>query len=282
MLARGHVLGGAAFWLAGSAVADHYWHYHQSPAAIAVGTAMCAGGALLPDLDLSGKVTSNEGGATVARAFGVPGLFVAECCEKASLAVRNTVRMKKDGQLHNGHRSFLHTLPAAALASWGATELCTHQGRWGSVGLLFVCFGLAFRGLFPDEAKRLGWLLASVLSGLAALGAYHVLPTGRGFPLLGAAVGAGWVAHLLCDLVTSHGLPLAWPIPLWGRMWRNLRIPLISCDAGSRWERWAWSPAFTLVAAASVVLLAHPAFWPTTTHPTPAPAVAHHQEGKPR
>lgn len=259
MLSRGHVLGGMALYLVGSAVTDHRWHYHQSHPQLIVGTVVAGGAALLADLDLSGKVTSNEGGATVARAFGVPGLFVAECCEKASLAVRNTLRLRKDGTLHNGHRSFLHTLPAAGLASWGATELCAHQGRWGSVALLFVCFGLAFRGLFPKDAKKLGWLLATGLSAVAALGAYAVLPTGRGYPLIGAAVGVGWLAHLACDFLTTHGLPLAWPIPLGGRMWRNLRIPLLSCDAGSWWERWVWSPAFVLIGAASTVALLFPA-----------------------
>src|SRR3954470_4865744 len=85
MMGPSHALSGAAAWLAGSWALDHFAGYGQSPLAIAVGTAVCAGGALLPDLDLSGKVTRNQGGATVARTFGVFSLFVAEVIEKISL-----------------------------------------------------------------------------------------------------------------------------------------------------------------------------------------------------
>ena len=77
-----HALSGAAAWLAGSLAVQHFAHFHQTPVQLAVGTAMCAGGALLPDLDLSGRVTTDEGGATVAHTFGVLSLFVAECVEK--------------------------------------------------------------------------------------------------------------------------------------------------------------------------------------------------------
>ena len=40
---------------------------NQTPLALAVGTAVCAGGALFPDLDLSGKVTRNQGGASLQK-----------------------------------------------------------------------------------------------------------------------------------------------------------------------------------------------------------------------
>ena len=52
MMGPSHALSGAAVWLAGSWALETYADYYQSPLAIAVGTAVCAGGALLPDLDL--------------------------------------------------------------------------------------------------------------------------------------------------------------------------------------------------------------------------------------
>jgi hypothetical protein len=85
MMGPSHALSGSAAWLAGSWALDHFAGVSQTPLEVAVGTVICAGGALLPDLDLSGKVTRNQGGATVARTFGVASLFVAEVVEKFSL-----------------------------------------------------------------------------------------------------------------------------------------------------------------------------------------------------
>src|SRR5690242_21483527 len=126
MLGPSHTLSGAAAWLTGSLVAAEFAGYHQSPVILAVGTAMCAGGALLPDLDMSGRVTRNQGGATVAHTFGVVSLFLAECLEKFSLGVYNVTRTRRDPHLHNGHRTFTHTLPFNALVGVGAFELCLH------------------------------------------------------------------------------------------------------------------------------------------------------------
>ncbi len=78
MMGPSHALSGSAAWLAGSWALAQFAGVSQSPLEVAVGTAVCAGGALLPDLDMSGKVTRNQGGATVARTFGVASLFVAE------------------------------------------------------------------------------------------------------------------------------------------------------------------------------------------------------------
>ena len=80
-----HALSGAAAWLAGSWALSQFDHYHQTPLQVAVGTAVCAGGALLPDMDLSGKVTTDQGGATVAHTFGRASLFLAECLRVESI-----------------------------------------------------------------------------------------------------------------------------------------------------------------------------------------------------
>ena len=58
MMGPSHALSGAAVWLAGSWTLSYLDIYQSTPLELAVGTAVCAGGALLPDLDLSGRVTS--------------------------------------------------------------------------------------------------------------------------------------------------------------------------------------------------------------------------------
>ncbi|HEY1180040.1 MAG TPA: metal-dependent hydrolase, partial [Phytomonospora sp.] len=59
MMGPTHAVSGAAIWLAGSAIADAVYNVQQTPAELMVGTIVCAGGALLPDLDCAGRVLKN-------------------------------------------------------------------------------------------------------------------------------------------------------------------------------------------------------------------------------
>jgi LexA-binding, inner membrane-associated putative hydrolase len=258
MMGPSHALSGAAAWLAGSLALAHAAHYHQTPVALAVGTAMCAGGALLPDLDLSGRVTRDEGGATVAHTFGVASLFVAECVEKLSLAVYDLTRTRRDPRLHNGHRTLTHTLPFNAGVGFGAFELCLRLGRPAVIGVLFVTFAMALRGLFQTWARRAGWLVVTLVAAGAAVGAHERLAAGRGYPMLGLALGVGGVVHLLGDMLTSHGCPVLWPIPTGRRMWRNIGIPeILAVRVGGKVEVFVLRGLFFLVAvAAGLALLA--------------------------
>lgn len=225
MMGPSHALSGAAVWLAGCWALDHFADYQQSPLAIAVGTAVCAGGALLPDLDMSGKVTANRGGATVARTFGVFSLFVAEVVEKVSLGVYHLTKTRKDPDRQNGHRTLTHTLPFTALVGWGTTTACTRFGKWAVIGILFFMIGLALRGLFDRWAERAGWAVVTLVSAVAAYATYLTLPGDRGYPMLGLAVGVGCLVHLLGDIITSAGIPILWPVPTGRRMWRMIGIP---------------------------------------------------------
>ena len=255
-----HALSGAATWLAGSLAVQHFAHFHQTPVQLAVGTAMCAGGALLPDLDLSGRVTTDQGGATVAHTFGVLSLFVAECVEKLSLAIYDLTRTRRDPRLRNGHRTFTHTLPFNVGVGFGVFELCWHYGRTAVLAVLFVTFAMALRGLFEKWARRAGWLIVTLVAAGATFWAYHLLPGDRGYPVLGIALGIGGLVHLLGDMVTSHGCPVLWPIPTGRRMWRNIGVPdAIAVTVGGKVEVFVLRTAFALVAlAAGAELFARP------------------------
>ncbi|MGW4945845.1 metal-dependent hydrolase [Actinoplanes sp. NPDC004185] len=253
MMGPSHALSGAAVWLAGSWALDHFAGYAQSPLAIAVGTTVCAGGALLPDLDLSGKVTRNQGGATVARTFGVFSLFVAEVIEKISLGIYTATKLSKDPRRNNGHRTFTHTLPFAALVGWGTTALCAGSGKWAVVAVVFFMAGLALRGLFDEWAERAGWVIVTLASGVIAWFTAANLPGDRGYPMLGFAVGVGCVVHLLGDMITKNGVPILWPIPMGRRMWRMIGVPNgIAIKVGGRGEVLVLRTLFTLIAILSV------------------------------
>jgi len=259
MMGPSHALSGAAAWLAGSWALDTFVGYHQSPLAVALGTTVCAGGALLPDLDLSGKVTRNQGGATVARTFGVFSLFVAEVIEKVSLGIYSATRLARDPHRHNGHRTFTHTLPFAALVGWGTTALATHYGKWAVVGIIFFMAGLALRGLFDEWAERAGWLIVTLCSASIAVFTAARLPGDRGYPLLGFAVGFGCVVHLLGDIITSAGVPILWPIPTGRRMWRMIGVPNgIAVRVGGKTETIVLRTAFTLVALLAIAAMFAP------------------------
>lgn len=257
MMGPSHALSGAAAWLAGSWALNFFDQYHQSPVQLAVGTAVCAGGALLPDMDLSGRVTSGQGGATVANTFGRASLFVAEVVEKTSLAVYSSTRMKHDPHRHNGHRTLTHTIPFAVgvglLTTWAAGA----GGKWAVIGILFFTLGLALRGLLHTWAERAGWIPITIVSAAAAYGAYLYLPAGRGYPLLGVAVGVGCIVHLLGDIITRAGVPIMWPIPTGRRMWRMIGVPnALAVSVGGRVERIVLCGAFALISVAAALGLA--------------------------
>lgn len=259
MMGPSHALSGAAVWLAGSWAVDRLDLYHQSPLEIAVGTAVCAGAALLPDIDMSGRVISGQGGATVANTFGRVSLFVAEVVEKASLAVYRLTRMRDDPARDNGHRTLTHTIPftvgVGALTTWA----CSAGGKWVVLGILFLMLGLALRGLFHTFAQRAGWIIITALSAGAAYGTYLVLPADRGYPLLGLAVGVGCFVHLLGDAITSAGVPILWPIPTGRRTWRMIGVPnALAVSVGGKVETVLLRGGFALICLAAAAGLVGP------------------------
>jgi membrane-bound metal-dependent hydrolase YbcI (DUF457 family) len=222
----------------------------QTPLEIAVGTAVCAGGALLPDLDLSGRVTTGQGGATVAHTFGRPSMFLAEVIEKFSLGVYDVTRLRRDPRRHNGHRTLTHTLLFNIGVGVGTWQLALHFGKWAVIGIMFLMTGLALRGLFDKWAARAGWVIVTLVSGYCAFFTYDHLHGDRGYPLLGVAVGVGGLIHLAGDVVTSHGCPLFWPVPTGGgRLWRNIGVPdPLVVEVGGTVETVVLRIVFTVIA----------------------------------
>ena len=267
MLGPSHALSGAAVWAGGSLAVDHFAGFHQTPLQLAVGTAMCAGGALMPDLDLSGRVTSRQGGATVAHTFGVFSLFLAEVIEKVSLGVYDVTKTRRDPHRDNGHRTLTHTLVFNLAVGAGVAALCTRFGKVAVIAVLFFTFAMALRGLFVKWAQRAGWLIVTLVSVGAAFFAYERLPGGRGYPVLGLAIGVGGIVHLLGDMLTRHGCPLLWPFPVGRRMWRCLGVPdSVSVKVGGKVEVYVLRTMFALATLAAVGYLVLPALLPASAH----------------
>ncbi len=247
-----HATSGAVVWLAGGGVVTTVLGYSQEPGELAVYTAVCAGAALLPDLDVSGRVFRVRGGATAARTFGIVSLFLAECVEKLSLGVYLLTRTRRDPRRRNGHRTLTHTLAFAVLLGVALSLLVARFGRPVVLGVLFFTLALALRGLMAEWARKRGWLVTTTVSAVMTLLAASALPV-EGYPLVGVAVGVGCVVHLLGDMITHHGCPLLWPIPIRGRTWYQVTTPrALSVRAGGTFEKAVLLPGLTVAACAAV------------------------------
>ena len=249
-----HAMSGAFAWLAGAGLTTSLLGRPQTTTELAVYGVVCAGSALLPDLDCSGKVTANRGGATVARTFGIVSLFLAECVEKFSLGVYLLTRTKKDGKRKNGHRTFTHTWVFAVFIGLGIAWLAGRFGKPVVISVLFLTVGLGVRGLMAEWARSSGWLLTTLVSISATILALQVLPEGIDYSLLGAAVGVGCFVHTLGDMITRAGCPVLWPIPIKRQLWFEVSLPdRIAVRAGGSFERTALLPLLTVAAVIAAI-----------------------------
>jgi membrane-bound metal-dependent hydrolase YbcI (DUF457 family) len=223
MMGHTHALSGAAAWLAVTpflgdpAVLGHY-AVQLSPAQIAAGAVVCAGAAMLPDID------HHDG--TIAGAFGP--------------LTRLLCRLV--GALTGGHRHATHSLAFAALAGLGAGWIAGHAAGWGWLIVLASLIGLGLHGvgIHVPAREHFSALLNAVIA--AAL-AYVMRDLDMSFA--GYAVAVGYLAHLIGDCLTPDGCPLLWPA-----QWR-IRVPLIPRTDGVL-ERWVLAPLLTL----GIVILA--------------------------
>ncbi len=227
MMGITHATSGAAAWIAITSTmpAVSLGAYPLDPVGVLVGTAVCAGAALLPDAD--------HHSATIAQAVPVLGRLTA-----------TTI-----GTLSGGHRHGAHppiALAIVAACAWALTLLTLATEELGVIAIgagvgaaALACFGLKARGFVKT------WPMAWVLGAL--LGAFIVVfaPDQVGwFPL---AVTVGFVAHLAGDFLTTGGLPgLLWPwvprppeslrpVPVLNRLWLPngyVALPLLG-DTGS-------------------------------------------------
>src|SRR5256885_6898424 len=108
MMGHTHALSGAAAWLAVTPLVSDHALLHQyamslSPTQIAAGTLVCAGAALLPDMD------HHDG--TIANTFGIVTRLICRFVAWIS----------------GGHRHATHSLLFAAGMGAGAWWLATHE-----------------------------------------------------------------------------------------------------------------------------------------------------------
>ena len=189
MMGHSHAVSGALLFAATAPfLPEDLMHRHLQPAEILMGTVLCAGAALLPDLD------HHDG--TIANFLGP---FSKVLCRFVAW-------------ISGGHRHATHSLLFVALMSAGTWAGVTYLGRDFTLGMTFFLLAMAVRALnlCPPGHGFSAW---GTIISLAALGTGIIakfIPSAPGW--LPYAVGLGCVAHLLGDSITKMGAPWLWPL----------------------------------------------------------------------
>jgi hypothetical protein len=267
-----HAMFGVAAWLALVAVADAGVDVPGMEVlagmplpVVAMGAAVCAGGALLPDIDCPGSLSTRDG-STVVRAFGIIGEGVGKVVNGVALLVYNLTKLRHDEDRESGHRLLTHTAVFAVglgfFTSYAASLPGTFEafGKTFSTGtamallIMWSCLHLALFGIFDEWTKkqREKFTLVGVMAVSGALTAVtaSALPeaqaAGGKFWWLGFAVGGGAAVHCAGDAITRAGVPFLWPVPLGWRTWWEIQLPsTLAFRAGGKFEYAVLLPVLT-------------------------------------
>lgn len=236
MLGQTHALSAAGVFLAASFPLSHYVH-HLTPLTAAVGTVVCAGAGLLPDLD--------HPSASPARAFGP----ISQAAARFIAAISG------------GHRHATHSI--LGLTITGALAAAAYLNVWTLTAMIWLCMGLGVRALWrrpPNRPNgRLDWRdVAGLVHALvAAYVAYRLTHAGLDLSVIPFAVMLGYLVHLVGDAATETGVNWWWP--------DRHRYRWASVDTGRSVERWIVVPML-YAGIAAVVLVTHGMWWPALLH----------------
>lgn len=242
MMAVGHALTGALGGLYGTALLQQ-----DAPGTLLAGALVCAGAALLPDID--------HPSATAAQTFGGPSRALARAVAAVSRSVHATTRSRWDRPDGDGHRAVTHTLVfavATGLLCWAAARVSP-----ALVVFPLACMvaHVATPNLHLQLSRRRAVALPTrsvpltvVLGVVATWTATDHLVGPRPALWLGGMVALGCLVHCLGDAVTEQGCPILWPMPILGRRWYPLGSPrFLRFTAGGKVERLVVVPLVALL-----------------------------------
>lgn len=216
MMGHTHALSGAVAWFAAVPLIGMTDMTALRLPDIAAGALVCAGSALLPDID--------HPSATIAQTYGP----ITELLSRGVNAISG------------GHRHATHSLFFVVLAA-GLTEgmaMLSHIAVQVFAGLLI---GFALRGLaIGVPGRRIGSAVVNAMVNAGLLGGFALLDVR--YMWIGIAVGLGCLVHLIGDCITTEGCPLLWPSML------NFTVPIVP-RTGGRVERFLITPLLVVVGA---------------------------------
>lgn len=215
-----------------------------------------AGYALLPDLD--------HPSATVSRSLGWATGRLSWGMRKFSGWLYRHTKGPRDENCAGTHRHASHTLLGAALVGGAAAGATVAWGTWAVVvvlgfGLMLAVDRLGKPALIGFGVGAAGWLTTAATSH-AELGSILIAALGQSSGWLGIAVALGCFTHCLGDSLTLAGCPWAFPLPIAGETWYELRPPRwLRFRAGGSVEKFGVFPALVVA-----TILALPGVWTHT------------------
>lgn len=259
MMGRAHATSGALAWLLGCAVVETLGHRVGLDVKV-VGTALCAGWALAPDLD--------HPSSTLARSLGPVTWVAAKGLATFSDVVHDYTRTRWDrpAEKDNCHRTFSHTLIYALL--WYVLGCAGGRllGPWAVAITVFLGTSLGIYAVLPPSMRRfrvryrVNVPVAPVFGAILAGWSYH-LTAGAAW-WLGLAIGGGCLVHCLGDMMTHWGCPILWPIPLGPkgrkRTWYQIGPPRwLRFRTGGTVERLVVTPGLFVLSVLTAFVLAY-------------------------
>jgi membrane-bound metal-dependent hydrolase YbcI (DUF457 family) len=180
MMGGHHAASGAAAWVAVTTTTTGLALIPTDPAGVLTGALVCAGAALLPDLD--------HRRSTLTRALPPLTSVLARVTERAA----------------GGHRAGTHSILGIVVAV--AFAVLLGRTAWGPAVAALLLGALALKALRFIPGPHWAWLIA-LAAGLAV---------GMGQPVQGhwfpTAIGLGVAAHIIGDMFTAGGVGLLWPL----------------------------------------------------------------------
>jgi membrane-bound metal-dependent hydrolase YbcI (DUF457 family) len=236
VLGVSHALSGAALGLAVAGFVPQLLGEHPDAGTVLTFTAVCAGAALLPDLDHPSSMAS--------RRFSAASFVASHLVRPLSRVVYDLTRGRRDTG-RGSHRGLTHTVVGAVLLGMAVNLASARFGTPVLVGTLFVCLALAIKGL---DAIVPGPPSLVIAAGLTYAIEYAV-PGGTAGTAgwLGTAITLGMVMHSVGDAITESGAPLLWPLPIRGRRWYPVGSPRpLRFRTGGAVEAWLVAPVLTV------------------------------------
>ncbi|MBV2362336.1 metal-dependent hydrolase [Streptomonospora nanhaiensis] len=231
MMGHSHALSGVVGWMAIVPFVQGREflgiQFDIGPGEIVAGSLVCAGAALIPDLDSKSSTISQTYGA-VTRWLSLVFAW-----------------------MFGGHRNGTHSLLFAVLLGVVTQVLAL----WSDLAVqvfVFLLVGIAFNGLgFGSEKNRVA---SEVITAMVVGGITLALYTsGVDYTWIGLAVAFGCLLHFIGDMATEMGVPLLWPF------WKYRFGQNIGFTTDGKVERLIVTPALTV----AIVLLTFYLFpWP--------------------
>jgi membrane-bound metal-dependent hydrolase YbcI (DUF457 family) len=236
VLGVSHALSGAALGLAVAGYVPQVLGVDPGAGGVLTFAAVCAGAALLPDLDHPSSMAT--------RRFSVASWLASHVIRPLSRLVYDLTRGRRDTG-RGSHRGLTHTVVGAVLLGMAVNLASARFGTPVLVGTLFVCLALAIKGLDAIVPGPPSLVIAAGLTYLIE----DFVPGGTAGTAgwLGTAVTLGMVVHSVGDAITESGAPLLWPLPIRQRTWYPVGSPRpLRFRTGGTVEAWLVAPVLTV------------------------------------